>query len=558
MAKKSKVEKAVTDLLGGAQNTAPYANLNINVVNENPNNPRKHYDEIELQELAESIKSYGVIQPITVREKEPGVYEVVAGNRRYKASVLAGIKTIPAVIKQLTDEQALEIALIENIQRVDVHPMEEASSFKQLIEKQNYTVENVAAKFGKSIYFVRQRLKLNDLSEASQKLFYAGLFNINIALKLSQFNEAIQAKVIGSAYNSWQKTYSFHESSFSAYQGDLSNATFELNNPDLDTNAGPCTACSYNSAVSTLFPEEASSPKCRKPECFANKTETQFSKSLEEAKEKGVLLANNYWSTSPITSKLKSEGIAVYENNNGWRVINKPEPPDYEDFKHEWLYDNSDDEDYERTMSEDWEERMKEYNDEIDEYNKECEEGTEVFIYDGTHKGTYQRIKIYSSSAASTVLTPEETVKESISKIKSREARAKELDAEKVWTRICELVKSEEALLIRDDALNEQELEIFRKAILEKLGWDSQKKGAKLNTHSLYRYFILKTLVGAYGSHLSGENNKAAYQYIKAILPDHIELFEAEQKEVAEKRKKRVNERIAELNKELKGVRAGL
>ena len=119
--------------------------VQLDQIKENPNNPRTYYDEVQLNELAESIKSYGVLQPITVRRLDGyRNFEVVAGNRRYKASLLAGIEAIPAVVMELSDEQALEIALIENIQRVDVHPMEEAVSFKQLIEKQNYTPEDVS------------------------------------------------------------------------------------------------------------------------------------------------------------------------------------------------------------------------------------------------------------------------------------------------------------------------------------------------------------------------------------------------------------------------------
>jgi len=137
-------------------------------ISPNPNQPRKRFAPEELQELAESIKQYGVLQPLIVSEKKDGGYELIAGERRLRASAIAGIPTVPAIIKQLPEKSKLEIALIENIQRSNLDPIEEAFAYKRLIEEFGLSQQEVAEKMSKSRSAVANAVRLLDLPLPAQ------------------------------------------------------------------------------------------------------------------------------------------------------------------------------------------------------------------------------------------------------------------------------------------------------------------------------------------------------------------------------------------------------
>ncbi len=132
-------------------------------IRSNPYQPRKEFDEKSLNEFAESIKEHGVIQPIIVKKSIKG-YELIAGERRTRASKIAGKTTIPAIIREITDQEMMEIALIENIQREDLNPIEEAEAFSKIIETSGMTQEEAAKKFGKSRSYITNILGLLVLS----------------------------------------------------------------------------------------------------------------------------------------------------------------------------------------------------------------------------------------------------------------------------------------------------------------------------------------------------------------------------------------------------------
>jgi ParB family chromosome partitioning protein len=149
----------------------------ITKITPNPNQPRKHFVPEELQELAESIKQYGVLQPLIVSEKKDGGYELVAGERRLRASQIAGVPTVPAIIKQLPEKSKLEIALIENIQRSNLDPIEEAFAFKRLIDEFGLSQQEVADKMSKSRSAVANAVRLLDLPLSAQTALIEGKIN---------------------------------------------------------------------------------------------------------------------------------------------------------------------------------------------------------------------------------------------------------------------------------------------------------------------------------------------------------------------------------------------
>ncbi len=143
--------------------------LDITTVYPNPDQPRKAFNDEALRELSESIEKHGIIQPITVNKTENG-YMIVAGERRYRASLLAGRRTIPAIIKSYDDRQVKEIALLENLQREDLNPIEEASAIKRLMDEFDLTQDDVAERLGKSRSAIANSLRLLNLSPEVTRL----------------------------------------------------------------------------------------------------------------------------------------------------------------------------------------------------------------------------------------------------------------------------------------------------------------------------------------------------------------------------------------------------
>ncbi len=139
-----------------------------------PFNPRRHFDEEELAELAASIAEKGVLQPILVRPGEGGMYEIVAGERRWRAAQKAGVHEVPVIVRALSESEALEVALIENVQRSDLNPLEEAQGYARLIEQFGYTQQQLAEIIGKSRSHVANTLRLLNLPEQVREMVRAG------------------------------------------------------------------------------------------------------------------------------------------------------------------------------------------------------------------------------------------------------------------------------------------------------------------------------------------------------------------------------------------------
>lgn len=145
----------------------------IDKINPNPNQPRTHFNETLLNELADSIRENGVLQPLLVRKKGKG-YEIIAGERRYQASKIAGLEELPVIVKEVDDQKMLELALIENLQRSDLNPIEEAKGYRQLIKASGMTQEALSKAVSKSRSSITNSLRLLDLPEPVQQYLFDG------------------------------------------------------------------------------------------------------------------------------------------------------------------------------------------------------------------------------------------------------------------------------------------------------------------------------------------------------------------------------------------------
>ena len=175
--KKKALGRGLNALVGEAQyetgNSAAETKLKISEIVPNPNQPRTHFNETELNELSESIREHGVLQPLLVR-KHGAKYEIIAGERRYQASKLADLTEVPVIIKDVNDEEMLALALIENLQRSDLNPLEEAKGYRQLIDASGMTQDDLSKAVSKSRSAITNSLRLLDLPEPVQQMIFDG------------------------------------------------------------------------------------------------------------------------------------------------------------------------------------------------------------------------------------------------------------------------------------------------------------------------------------------------------------------------------------------------
>lgn len=179
----------------------PSNEVDINLIEPNPDQPRTNFNQDELNELSSSIKRDGLIQPILVRQTSDGKYQIIAGERRWQASKLAGLKEVPIRVKEVDDDKALELALIENLQRSDLNPIEEAYGYKRLMDRRKMTQADVAQAMSKGRSTIANALRLLELPEEAQQLLFedkisAGHARAILSVNSKEGRETLTNKII--------------------------------------------------------------------------------------------------------------------------------------------------------------------------------------------------------------------------------------------------------------------------------------------------------------------------------------------------------------------------
>lgn len=253
---------------------------------------RKHFDKAAIAELAESIKTVGLLSPIVARPVN-GHFEVVAGERRFMAAKLAGLTAIDVSVRTLTDEQVLEVQLIENLQREGLHELAEAEGYEAL-QKLGHSAEEIADKVGKSKGYVYARLKLTALAKPARKAFYEGKLTASTALLLARIPiESLQVEALKAITQERYlgTTMSFREAADlirREYMTNLSDAGFPTESPDLVAAAGPCGGCPKRTGnQAELFDDVKSGNVCTDPVCFKAKREAYAALEIARAQEAG-------------------------------------------------------------------------------------------------------------------------------------------------------------------------------------------------------------------------------------------------------------------------------
>jgi ParB family chromosome partitioning protein len=283
-----------------------YRNLPLESIIESPTNPRRNFDEQSLNELAASIQSQGVLSPLLVRPKNSHAYEIVAGARRYRAAQLAGVDFIPVRIVELTDAQAIETSIVENLQRRDVHPLEEASGFAALLrlEEPKYSVEQIAAKCAKSAGYVLTRIRLTELVPAVTEAFLKDEIGTGHALLLAKLQPAQQEQALTACYReeyagggkprrTLLPVRQLQEWIERNILLELDSAPFPKDDADLVPEVGACLTCPKRTGYNTLLFAEIKADACTSPECYENKVNAFVAKTVA-AKPKLVQITRAY------------------------------------------------------------------------------------------------------------------------------------------------------------------------------------------------------------------------------------------------------------------------
>lgn len=205
-----------------------------------PFNARKEFDKVKLQELADSIKEKGVIEPIIARKLKDGKVEVVCGGRRVKAAKIAGLDTIPAIVKDLDDKQALEFQVIENLQREDLNPMDEACGYEAMVRDMGYTQKTLADKVGKTLAYIKQRMVLLGLEEEYRTAIRKGEILAGHGQVLLRLGNEKERAELFKAIIEHDLTISNALSRFYNYSRNLKNVKFDKTE---------CEKCQFNGSV---------------------------------------------------------------------------------------------------------------------------------------------------------------------------------------------------------------------------------------------------------------------------------------------------------------------
>jgi len=331
-------------------------------------NQRKFFDEQALKELSESISQHGVLQPILLRKKGKK-FEIVYGERRFRAAELAGLSTIPANIRELTDEQALEMSVIENLQRVNIKPMEEAGGFIALLETKKYDYAALAKKIGKSEAYVRNRVKLNDLIPEVAQMIDNEELNIGIGLIIATYpidiqQDAFDNHLRSKGYSWWGNlsTMEYKRSMENAYSLLLENYCFDQCD---------CANCPNNTNTYSIFPEGAG--KCTLRFCLIEKNSKYIvSEAVRLANDENIQYVRVDHTNNVDDSLLKSfenEGLIFpYDMANAY-YPERPEEPNRENFDYE--------EDYQIAMNS-FKEECEEYDADMTDFDIQLAEGSIV------------------------------------------------------------------------------------------------------------------------------------------------------------------------------------
>lgn len=554
-----------------------------------PMNYRKVFNPVTLQELAEDISRHTLISPLTVRVMDSGRYQLVVGERRYRAAGMIGLSVVPVLVMTLTDEEVTELQLAENMQRENPHPLDEAHAVN-LLKAAGKSIEEIALRLGKSKAFVYSRIKISQLIEPIQEIFIADKCSMADAMEISSLAAESQQEYFDSYCSNWQsegfRMYNV-SNMVTRLKYDLKNAPFNTKDKKLIPTAAACTNCPFNSAtLKSLFPELAKEAKCTNATCFRSKcqahTTARYLKALESQQPQALILTWIITSTAQVVLDSLPELVDLPSYHySSVDIIREPQAPDREDFDYEEEFDQQG-----------FDQATQEYLAEMDAYKLAI---TAENILSGLVVESDDPYIVYfnpvkqqqSNNGLPTVTAKEvqEAIKEGtiteemlqaeIQRINTKEIRYKALDLEKnqlnIHTQFCKSLEQPENITEISNAdiaalqlIIYQSLDFHSRNYVDKIIFEGHNIDGCFEQANRQRYEIIANLspqqlsllirlsiAGKYESKIAGTSDAACLYDVARDAGIDIFSIEAEQKAKAEVRQSRQQERIAELEKRI-------
>jgi ParB family chromosome partitioning protein len=306
-----------------------YVNVPIAELAESSTNPRKTFDEERLEELAESIRSKGVLSPLLVRRTDDHL-EIVSGARRYRAAQRAGLREVPVRLAVLTDAEALEAQIVENLLRSEIHPFEEAQGFRALLDRERagYTVEKIAAKTGKAASFIAKRLRLLGLVPPVAEAFTAGHIGIEHALLIAKLAADVQETALTHCFDGYYAANDTERSLVPASRLQawieqnvylsLKSVPFSKDDETLVPELGSCANCPKRTGFNTLLFSEVREDSCTDAACFNRKLDAQIAQRVARVPNL-VMISDNYNTTgeTPILARRNYIEVVTRKSKKG-------------------------------------------------------------------------------------------------------------------------------------------------------------------------------------------------------------------------------------------------
>ena len=527
--------------------------LDITTVHPSADNHRKTFNDTSLQELAESIREVGVLQAIAVRPRTEGGYEIIYGERRYCASLLAGAKTIKGTIyNNITDDEAEDMSLSENLQREEVKPTEEAKAFKRLLEKGRYDIYSLAGRFGRSEKYIYIRLKLNELYAPIGELLDNETITISVAEEISTYEPNIQKDVYekhlkeGNGEDWTGYTLNLFKRYFEKYY------TTDLEQYKFDKTE--CKSCVHNAANYNLFAEHNGCGHCTNRKCLEAKNAAHVAKETEKLlkSDPKLVVARPYYGSrnDMALQKLDKKGHEIKEldyNVSAREFPKAPEAPKKEQFTQTKEYEQA---------VQTFERRNEEYARKVEELDRMKEEG---------RIKTYVRVGQTEPELCYVEIKRKETAPVTIETLQERDKRFNQLSIEKIVADTKKIVREND---YPESPFTQYEDGMIYFAMLTQL----QRKhfslfGIKDQPFALdekQRMKIVAKLTDAqktvikrdFISHFlcengHGDNNasKLLRDFANMHFPDQYGLAKATHEEEYQKRHERLEERIKEMKK---------
>lgn len=569
-----------------------FMNVPINQIDTCPLNYRKFYDDDKLKELAEDIAQHGIIHPLTLRKTPNGRFELVVGERRFRAAKSLKRKSVPAMIKMLTDEQVIELMLAENLNRVDPHPLHEAEAIYWM-HKTGKSIEEIGLRLVKSKAFIYCRLKWSELILPLKEMFLADKFGIQYANELSLLAPESQQEFFEIHCKDWDKEnfdISNYRTAISRFKYDLKKAPFDTKDKTLLPEAGVCTNCPFNSATrKSLFPEQAKEAVCSHKVCYKKKCISNLERSIRLAIQQHeptafITYGNPSEETQMLIDSMPEVNALPEHSYYDINICRAPAAPDKEDY---WTESEHGEEEPDM---ESYDTAVVEYKEELADYESMIETGllfkgllvqndqVSILHFNLDKKSTTGNKTVTAKEVQEAIkdgtVTPE-LLECEIQRIEERQKRAIELDAIKIQKQAHEdfCAKLEQAGAL-EPVLTTADLIAARLLVFQSLDWSLKNKVEQLLfgdvdirctnefydalsnlTEQQYSVLIRMAISGKAESKIPGYSTAFSFYKMAEAAGLNVTDIEKAQKVIADEREHKVKQRIEDLKRRIEKLK---